>query len=143
MKNLENANRQNFCDYTKDFLLNQLEDYKGCTSYACDLYILLTEGINADGSATCSAYEAKEYIKEWFDQAGEYFECAKMNFGEVFNNPFENPEAFMVEMIIQGVYSLLSDVPTISEKWNKKIEITDELIEEIKEHISTIQEIEF
>ena len=143
MKNLEKATRQNFCDYTKDYLLNQLEDYKGCKSYACDLYILLTEGINADGSATYSTHEAKEYIKEWFEEAGEYYEYAKDNFGEVFNNPFENPEAFMVEMIIQGVSSLLSDVPTILDNWNDEIEITDELIEEIKKHISTIQEIEF
>jgi len=66
-----------------------------------------------------------------------------MNFGEVFNNPFENPEAFMVEMIIQGVNVLLSDVPTISKKWNEEIEITDELIKEIKEHIESIHEIEF
>lgn len=143
MKNLENATRQKFCEYTKDYLLNQLEDYKGCKSYACDLYILLTEGINADGSATYSTYEAKEYIKEWFEDAGKCYEYANMNLGEVFNNPFERPEAFMVEMIIQGVSVLLSDVPTISQNWNDKIEITDELIEEIKKHISTINEIEF
>ena len=143
MKNLENATRQKFCDYTKEFLLNQLEDYKGCKSYACELYILLTEGINADGSATYSTHEAKEYIKEWFEEAGEYYEYAKMNFGEVFINPFENPEAFQVEMISQGVSSLLSQVETISDNWNEEIEITEELIKEIKDHISTIDEIEF
>lgn len=143
MKNLKNATRQNFCEYTKEHLSDQLQDYKGCKSYACDLYILLTEGINADGSATYSTHEAKEYLKEWFEEAGEYYEYAKMNFGEVFNNPFENPEAFMVEMIIQGVNVLLSDVPTISKKWNEEIEITDELIKEIKEHIESIHEIEF
>ena len=27
MKNSENATRQNFCEYTKVYLLNQLEDY--------------------------------------------------------------------------------------------------------------------
>ena len=143
MKNLENATRQNFCDYTKEHLSDQLQDYKGCTSYACDLYILLTEGINADGSATCSTYEAKEYIKEWFEDAGNYYEYAKDNFGEVFNNPFENPEAFMVEMIIQGVSVLLNDVRTISDKWNDEIKITDKLIKEITKHIDSIKEIEF
>lgn len=143
MKNLEKATRQNFCDYTKDYLLNQLEDYKGCKSYACDLYLLLTEGINVDGSATYSTNEAKEYIKEWFEEAGKYYEYAKMNFGEVFSNPFENPEAFQVEMISQGVSSLLSQVETISDNWNEEIEITDELIKEIKKHIESIHEIEF
>lgn len=143
MKNLENATRQNFCDYTKEHLLDKLEDYKGCKSYACDLYNLLTEGINADGSATYSTYEAKEYIKEWFEDAGNYYEYAKMNFGEVFNNPFERPEAFMVEMIIQGVSVLLNDVKTISDNWDEEIEITEELIQEIKNHIESIKEIEF
>jgi len=32
MKNLKNATRQNFCEYTKEHLSDQLQDYKGCKS---------------------------------------------------------------------------------------------------------------
>ena len=74
----------------------------------------------------------KNTLKEWFEDAGNYYEYAKMNFGEVFNNPFERPEAFMVEMIIQGVSVLLNDVKTISDNWDEEIEITEDLIQEIK-----------
>ena len=131
--------RKSYTDYCKDFIKDHIENYEGQMVYACELGDSITEGINVDGSATCSTYEAKEYLKEWWDEAGEYFQYEKMNFGENLHNPFENPEAFHVCMIIQGVRSLLSQSSIIDKSWNDKIKLTKGKIKKILAEIENCE----
>ena len=118
-------------DCCKGFISDYLPDYSGTNVYGCDLAYTITDGINLDGSFTYSTYKAKEYLKFWWDDAANYFQYEKDNFGQNLHNPFENPEAYMVCMVIEGVNSLLSKSKFIDKNWDNSIELTDKNIEKI------------
>ncbi len=120
-----------FTDYCRQHIIDEIDGYEGTTQYACDLGLTLTEAINIDGSATYSNYKAIQYLKEWWNDAADYFQYAKDNFGEVLQNPFDNPEAYMVCMIIEGVRSILSQCQYIDKHWNERIELTPKVIKKI------------
>lgn len=123
-----------FFDFCKDFILDKIEDYEGSDVYGADLGIDLTEGINADGTFTYSTEKAKKYLQDWWADAAEYSEYEEMNFGQR-SNPFENVEAFIVRMVIEGVRTILSRCQFIDNKWNDKFELTEEVITTIKEQV--------
>lgn len=129
---------ENFTDYCRDTIIDALESYEGQDVYPCDLAYTLTECMNANGTCTFSRAEAKDYIKEWWDEAGEYWEYENDNFGEHRWNPFNDPEAFMVCMVIEGVASMLSQCETIDESWNDEIKLTAETIGKIKEEVAEV-----
>jgi hypothetical protein len=63
-----------------------------------------------------------------------------MNFGENTHNPFSEPEAYMVCMVIEGCNAILSKVPFIEENWNEEIELDSERIDEIKKFVEDFDE---
>lgn len=134
-----NKNRETFNQYCKEHIINNIEDYNGETVYASEFADKLCEKMNCDGTCTYSTYEANEYLKEWWYDCSEYWEYEKSNFGEVYHNPFENPEAYMVCMVIQGVKSLISQCSIIDENWDNEIEITEEVIKTILEEIEDFE----
>lgn len=125
---------ETFIDYCKNYILEHIDGYEGQEVYLCDLGFTLTEGPNCDGTLTYSTEKAKEYLREWWDEADDYFQYEKDNFGTP-RNPFENPEAYMVCMVIEGVRALIDDaVDTLgmNDQWNDEVELTADLIEKIK-----------
>lgn len=123
---------KNFSEFCKDYLLEKLDEYEGTMSYGCDLTYNLCEECNANGSLTYSRKTAIEYLCEWWYDAADFSEYEQMSFGER-SNPFENPEAYMVRMVIGGIGYLLSQCAVIDEAWNDELELTPEVIEAIKE----------
>jgi len=132
-----------YVTYCKNHAIDELDEMRGWDNevYMSELGMKLTENINIDGSATYSTYMAKQYIKEWFDEAGEVYEYEKDNYGEVLHNPFESPEAFHVCMIIHGVENILSQCPTVQKLWDEEILLTDEIIGKIIAEIEEVKEI--
>ena len=133
---------EDFFDYCMTHLLQRLEAYEGTSEYACDLGYKLCEEENVNGTLTFSTYEAKQYLKEWWDECGEYLEYENSNFGENRYNPFNDTEAFMVCMVIEGVYSILSQCKSINEAWNDKVELNGEFLEKLRgelEYVTKIQ----
>ena len=123
-----------FFAFCKDYILENIEEYEGNDVYACDFGITMTEGMCCDGTFTYSTAEAHRYLNEWFLEAGEFLEYEKMNFGER-SNPFDNVEAFTVRMVSEGVRTILSRCQFIDDMWNKKFELTPEIIATIKEQV--------
>lgn len=123
-----------FFDFCKNFILDEIEDYEGSDVYGADLGIDLTEGINADGTFTYSTEKAKKYLQDWWADAAEYSEYEEMNFGQR-SNPFENVEAFIARMVIEGVRTILSRCKFVDDKWNDKFELTEDVITTIKEQV--------
>lgn len=121
--------------------MEKLNEYAGTTHYACDLGIILTEEENTNGTLTYSTWEAKEYLRYWWYDCAEYWDYEKANFGENLNNPFDRPEAYMVCMVIEGVRSILSQCKTIDDAWNEQIELTDEVVAQLKAEIEEVTEI--
>lgn len=135
--------KKNYVNYCKAHAIKELEYMKGWdkTVYACDLGYELTYEINTNGSATFSTYAAKEYIRFWWDEAGDVIEYQKFNYGKILHNPFEEPEAFHVCMIIEGVKTLLANCPTIDENWNDEIILDRKTINKIIREIRMQKEI--
>ena len=126
---------ETFVDYCKDYILDNIDNFEGTTHYACDFCMAITEGPNIDGSLTYSRAKAKEYLNEWNDECADYWEFEKNNFGQNFHNPFDNPEAYMVCMVIEGCNSILSRCPYIEKHWNDQIELTAKVIKQIKKFV--------
>lgn len=131
---------KNFSEFCKEYLFECLDEYEGTTKYGCDLAYRLCEESNINGSLTYSRQTAIEYLCEWWDDAADYSDYEADNYGER-SNPFESPEAYMVRMVICGIDYLLSRCECIREAWNEQIEITPELIEQIREQCP--DEVEF
>ena len=129
-----------FIPFCKEKILSELENYDGQTVYACDLGITLTEDINANGTFTYSRELAKEYLKEWWNDASDYWDYEKWSFGENQHNPFDNPEAYIVAMVIEGVNVLLSKCPLIDDNWNDEIELTDDVVSTLKEQVEELSD---
>lgn len=106
---------ETFEEYCKDFIVDNLDAYVGTDVYGCDLSSTLTEEINVNGSATFSRQKAMDYIKEWFDEAAEVYDYQVENYGRATQNPFENPEAWMVCMIIEGCANLIGQCKCMEE----------------------------
>ena len=134
-----NTKLETLTDYCKNFIINNIDNYSDQSIYGCDLGNTITEGINIDGTCTYSTYKAKEYIKFWWDEAADYFQYEKNSFGENLHNPFENPDAFMVCMVIEGVNSLLSKSKFINKNWYNNIKLTDKNIKKIIREIKDLE----
>lgn len=133
--------RESYTEYCKNHIKENIYNYEGLYVYGADLADTLTEGINVDGSATYNRYEAKEYIKAWFDEAGMVCEFIKFNYGtECLINPFDEPEKFHALMIIEGVRYLLAQCETIDSAWIEEIELTPETIEKILLEVDEIED---
>ena len=126
---------ESFKDYCKNYILDHIEGYEGQLHYGCDFAYTLTETPNVDGTLTYSTHDAIEYLREWWYECGEYWEYEKDNFGEHPHNPFDEPEAYMVCMVIEGVNAILANEPHIEKSWNDKLELTEEVIEDIKKYV--------
>lgn len=130
---------ENFIDYCKSHIENEIDGYKGQSVYLCDLGWTLTEGANADGSLTYSSALARDYLKEWNDEAAEYWNLEQSEYGRHYQNPFDNPEGYMVCMVIHGVNILIDYAINelgLEDKWNDKIELTEELIKKIVDKVN-------
>ena len=129
-----------FIPFCKEFIKEQLDYLEGNTHYACDLGLILTEEMNCNGSFTYSRELAKDYIKEWWDYASDYWDYEKFNFGEHQHNPFDDPEGYIVCMVIEGVSGLLAKCDFIDENWNEEIELTEENIAILKEQVDELSD---
>lgn len=127
-----------FVEYCKNHILDNLENYEGQNVYACDLGYTLTEGMNCGGTFTYSPALAIDYLREWWYEASDYWEYEKSNFGENYHNPFDNPEAYIVCMVIEGVNGLLAKCNYIDKHWNDQITLTKRTINTIKKQVEEL-----
>lgn len=70
-----------------------------------------------------------------------YWEFAKDNYGANYQNPFDNPEAYMVCMVIEGCASLLSASSFVQEHWDERLTLTDEIADEIAAEVAKMDDI--
>lgn len=124
-------------------IVNKLYDYEGVKSYACDLSYTLFEGENMDGSFTYNTYEAKEWIKANYDEIGEVLEELKFNFdSDYFNNIlidcFNNPERFMVVIILEAASYILSRCKLIDDNWNDEIILNKKNIKTLEKQLKEL-----
>lgn len=131
-----------YTEYCKDYITDRLSEMEGMSSYGCDLAGDICQGILADGSATYSTQTAWKYLDEWRYEAGEFFDHYVSEIGTP-PNPFDNPEAFHVAMILEGCQAILSQCDVVDEIWNEKILLDKTTIKEIISQVECANDIEF
>lgn len=118
--------------WASNYIKDNLPDWEGQEVYGCDLGNDLTEGPNVNGIYEDDSWG---FISTHINDARDEYDYEKDNFGEVLHNPFEDPEAFVVCMLINTVNDILSQVPLVEEYWNDKLELTQENIEAILNYL--------
>lgn len=119
-------------------IIDKLYDYEDSKVYACDLAYTLFEGENVDGSFTYSRHEAKEWIKNNFEDIAEVYEELAFEFGTNFMknyNLFENPEKFMVLIIIESAGYIIGRCKYIEDNWNEEITLSKKVIKIIEKQL--------
>lgn len=134
---------ESYSEYCVNHIIDRIYDYVGTSHYGCDVCYTITEGINADGSCTYSTEKAKRYLQEWWDDAADYWNYEKDNFGEHRWNPFEYPEAYMVCMVVEGCSYLLGQCDTLEKVWNERFELTEEMADKIVEELEAVDDVCF
>lgn len=115
-------------EWAKEYIEDNLPEWEGQSVYGADLANELTEEPNVNGIYEDDSWG---FISKHINDARDEYEYEKDNFGEVLHNPFEEPEAFVVCMLINTVNDLLAQVPVVDEHWNDDLELTKEVIDEI------------
>lgn len=124
-------------DFVVDVLKDKLDEYEDCTTCGGDLAYLLLEQYNIDGTYTYSTYTAEGWVKLHFDELGDivYDMTAE---GLPPCNVFENPEAFQVQIMLYVAGQLLGQCDAVNEFWNEEQELTQEIIDKIKEELDNL-----
>lgn len=127
-------------NYIIKLLIDNLENYKDYDVYGCDMSYTLLERYNIDGSITYSTHNAKMWIQKYFDEVGEMLEEMQYNYGDdamvnIYKNLWENPEVFMLSIVLEKASELMGQLDFISDNWNDKITLNEENIEIIKEQL--------
>lgn len=89
-------------DLEKDVLermIDALDDLEGRDGYVSELAFTLFENENIDGSMTYSTYKAERWIADYFHELADVVEDMAAEW-DITPNPFNNPEAFMVQVVL-------------------------------------------
>ena len=136
----ESTDPDTFLEYCQQHIADKIYNFIGQEFYSDDFPYELTQYENTNGTITFSAEASRNLIKKYWSDAGEYWDWEKFTFGEHSNNPFENPEAYFVCMVIEGVHSILSQTDII-QNMDWQFELTQELADKIVEQANEITKI--
>ena len=125
-------------EFVADVLMDNLDEYEGNSTYGADLAFYLLQQYNVDGSYTYSTYEAKKWVQEYFDELGEIVEEMTEE-GLAPCNVFDNPECFMVQIMLYVAGELLGQCDTVTEVWNDEFILEADVIKKIKEELNEIK----
>lgn len=122
-----------------DKLIVKLYDYKWQEVCGCDLAYKLFEGYSIDGSVTYSTYEAKQWVKNNFDDLDEIVEEIQLKELEI-PNVFYNPESFMVIIYLEVADYVMSKCEFISKNWGDEFILNKENIKTIEKELESLKD---
>lgn len=127
-------------NYVIDLLIEKLEDYEDVKVYACDLTYILLEKYYVNCTVTYSTYKAKEWLKENFEEIGDFLEDYKLNFGnehlsQLALDIFNSPQKAMVIICLEKADEILSSLKFINDNWDNEIVLNKENINIIKSEL--------
>jgi len=125
-------------EFVADVLMDNLDEYEGNSTYGADLAFYLLQQYNVDGSYTYSAYEAKQWVQEHFDELADIVNDMTEE-GLAPCNVFDNPECFMVQIMLYVAGGLLGQCDTVNEVWNEEFILEADIIKKIKEELNEIK----
>ena len=123
-------------DFVKSEIIYKLVDFKNYDEpvCACDLAYIIFESDNINGAYFCNDWTAKNWIKEHFDDLSEIIEEIQSQFDKDFCDKimidfFNNPDSFIVVVVLEVASYLLGQCKYIDENWDDKIILTNDIID--------------
>lgn len=124
-----------FAEYARDQLVDELENLSGynldVTLAKDDLYEFvnqLFERYVVDGTYTYSTYKTNKILSQYYGSiavSSEWLETYKIN-------PFENSEAFLVNLLVEYSYMILNDIIPFENDEDDEEDVISKLIEILK-----------
>lgn len=111
-----------FRDFVVGVLADELDGFSGL-HYTSELAFDLLEVYNRTGSYTCCTHRSREMIADYWEDAADYYDYEKDNFGDA-QNPFDNPEGYLVCMMIWKAEEILAELHIVQE--NDQLDFDDE-----------------
>jgi hypothetical protein len=145
-----------FTDLVKQEVKERLPNWIGQLRYPCDLGNYLTENENSNGSWFCSRHEAREFIKNFFEDFEEYQSWYRCNFGEPewfesepddYHHDVENVQCRMMIFAVEQCFGQAFNIAFENDKnvsrnlWNEKVEITQDFCDKIIKALEEVEEI--
>ena len=128
-------------NFVIDAMIDELSEMEDREIYGADLGYEIFSEANCNGSYTCNALEAENFIKEYFSDFGEVVEDIKFNLGaESIPNPFTESERFQVVIMLEMSSSLIAQVSIVDENWNNDFTLTKEVIEKITKELEAMKD---
>lgn len=126
-----------------DHISDWLDDIEGLDSNyeVSDLSSEITLNANVNGfvDSPC-ACDAKEFIKEHFDDCGTCFENLKDEGIDSIPNPFDDPVVFVVFVYIDVVDKIINRLDFISEHWSDNLTLDKKTIDHLRYEMCMIDE---
>lgn len=122
-------------NFVKQEIIEKLENLKDCNEsfYASDLGWSLFESENIDGAYFYNNYNARNWLREHFDDLSEIIEELKFQFDAEYCNKilldfFNHPDRFILVIVLEVSSYLMGKCKTIDKNWNYEITLSNELI---------------
>lgn len=122
-------------NFVKQEMIEKLENLKDCNAsfYSSDLGFSLFESENVNGAYFCNNDNVRNWLKKYFDDLSEIIEELKLQFDVEYCNKilldfFDNPDRFIVVIVIEVSSYLMGKCKTINKNWNDEITLSNELI---------------
>ena len=121
----------NIYKWASEFIYNAMEDWIGISCYACEIGYEIT---GEEKKKELYKRDPIKFIMEHFREAGEELRYQKEELCSEIN-VFESPDAFVECWLEHAVEAVLSGIPFIIDNWNNIIEITEDMVNEIKKYL--------
>jgi len=128
-------------NFVIDAMIDELNEMEDREIYGADLGYEIFEEANCNGSYTCDAQEAKEFIKDYYEDIGDVVESIEFNLGKgSVCNCFNEPEKFQVQIMLEMSSSLIAQVSIVDDNWNNEFTLTKEVIEKITKELEEMKD---
>lgn len=128
-------------NFVIDAMIDELYEMEDREIYGADLGYGIFETANCDGSYTCNAQEAKEFIKDYYEDIGDVVESIEFNLGKgSVCNCFNEPEKFQVQIMLEMSSSLIAQVSIVDDNWNNEFTLTKKVIEKITKELEEMKD---
>lgn len=132
-------------EFVKGEIIDRLEELKGFNENKCidDLSYSLFESENVNGAYFCNNYTAKKWVNKNFEHIREIAEEIKFQFdsdsaNKILLDVFDNPDRFIVVIVLEVANYLISRCDTADKYWNDETTLTDEILNNLIEEIKAL-----
>lgn len=117
---------QPWYEFIRDYIEVRLDEMQGMSVYGADLASEITMPINVDGTYFIWTAKTETFIKNHWDEAGEFYDHYFQELGEPPANVFAEPDKFHVQMMINGVEECIGESQLVQDNWNEEFPLTVE-----------------